>query len=644
MSYEIDSSKRLRPQNGVQTQATDTASTASNSQTNSVKVFQQSLPENEKKSNNFADIDVNELVKKYKKNPIGVLNELGINFDKKQIEELKSILTDKKQLKSFLNLLKDNEALTAGDIVGAMKNIANHKAQPWYKRFINVGKTLFKEGVSEAFELAKSEKVYYAGKLGENMNDVRTERQDFSSEAVVDVSETMTNQPETKENVMHFVIKSNKDGSKLYTEQDVLKARDIIVQDIDNADEFTANTIELEAIQTANGNIKYKGSTIIDVGDKMTKNQEVKSTMLTVAKKSDMTDDLLINTTTNLAKNHNMAEVIEYLVTAKDKNGNDRFSAQNVSNESNYLVDKMKEFCKAYTENVKEIASHSEIKGDDVLNITHNTTEHPEIKQDVLKAIKEKKYTSKQISDYSDKLAQRVKKHKENTETGSYQNNTIQNSLTDKTDTTNENKYESENVTTPIENVYDRENIYKKLMSKKETKIEDIPTGAALTYAQADIVYAAVIDGKVYDRGLVLHALTKRFGSSAEKVLIAIERDPSFIDLMKHYNGNPVIINALVEDPYLITKIKKAGGSLGINEIADIVKLCTDARSTEVMLQALQNYSPAEAMKITKQSKIFNLKDDTINILTKNNSSTTSKKSQLEDLYFTGGKQRELLA
>ena len=148
MSYEIDSSKRLRPQNGVQTQATDTASTASNSQTNSVKVFQQSLPENEKKSNNFADIDVNELVKKYKKNPIGVLNELGINFDKKQIEELKSILTDKKQLKSFLNLLKDNEALTAGDIVGAMKNIANHKAQPWYKSFINLGKTLLKEGVS----------------------------------------------------------------------------------------------------------------------------------------------------------------------------------------------------------------------------------------------------------------------------------------------------------------------------------------------------------------------------------------------------------------------------------------------------------------------------------------------------------------
>ena len=112
---------------------------------------------------------------------------------------------------------------------------------------------------------------------------------------------------------------------------------------------------------------------------------------------------------------------------------------------------------------------------------------------------------------------------------------------------------------------------------------------------------------------------------------------------MKLYNGNQTIISALVDDPYLIQKIKKTTSSLSINELADVIKLCTDSSSTEVMLAALENHTPQEAMIITKKSKIFNLKDDTLAILAKSNTSADNKKNELEDLYFTGNRNKEII-
>ena len=621
--------------------AVDNTTVSQNTENNSVKLWQQSLPEVETINN--TDIDVSELVKQYKDSPINVLDVLGINFSEKEVQELKTMLTDKKELKSFLNLIKENEALKSSDILAAMRNVKEYTPKGFFKRIGNVFKTAFKEGIGEAFELAKSETVYFAGKLGKNMDDVRTERQDFSSNAVVDVAETMTKLPETKVNIMHFAAKSQKDGSKLYTEQDVLKAKNIIVNNIDAADDFTANAVELESIQTKSGNIKYKGSTIINVGEKMTNNPKVKPTMYAVAKKSDMTDDCLINTTSNLAQNYAMAESIEYLATAKDKNGNDRFTAQSVSDESAYLRDKNKDFCVTYHDNLLDFTPHPELSGNDIISITHNVTEHPEIKPQVIDAIKNNLPNS-QIREIARSMADNIKKSnnqpvvnqqaREN-EAGAqqtYRQESIQN-------TQPENKSASnQNVTTPIENTFNRAQVVSKTYtSNLNPNIINISTAA---YADTETIQeATVINGQVYERSTVLNALTKKYGASAEKVLNAIEKDPGFIELMKQYNGNQVIINALVEDPYLITKIKKAGGSLSVNEIADIVKLCTDATSTDVMLQALQNYSPAEAMKITRQSKIFNLKDDTLNILSKASSTNTSKKSELEDLYMTGGKK-----
>lgn len=589
--------------------------------TSSINVFAQNLPQTQENQVDLSEIDIDELVKKYKKNPFGVIKELGIEFTDQEKAELKAFISDKKSLKSFLRVIKDNEALNHSDIMSAVRTVKKYKPTTnFFKRTGNFFKAIFKEGIGEAIDLAKSETVHYAGKLGKNMNEIRTERTDFSSDTVADVGDTITQQPESKESVMHFVTKSNKDGSKLYTENDVIKARNIIVENIDDADEYTAGVVELESIQDNKGFIKYKGSTIVNVGEKMLKNSEVKSTMLNVAKKSDMTDEHLENTTTNLAKNHNMAEAIDYMVLSKDKNGKDKFTAGDVSGESSYLVDKNKEFCKITAEAIKEISKNQTASKEIILKSAHEAAKTPDKKEEIIAKAATNKFSEIKQEEKTSAL------------------NTVKSETVRTKQTSNEVQQTQQSATNPISSA-----------SKRNTANNNLSLVNALNIAQVvyhdsddEIIDKTVINGETYERSEILRELRKKFGVSAEKVLNKIEADSSFIEVMKQYSGNKTIIAALVEDPYLITKIKKVSGSIGVNELADVVMLCTDNTSTNVMLEALQHSTPQEAMLITKKSKIFNLKDDALDILS-SSKSTVNKKQQIEELLLNGARNKDFL-
>ena len=65
--------------------AVDNTTVSQNTENNSVKLWQQSLPEVETINN--TDIDVSELVKQYKDSPINVLDVLGINFSEKEVQD-----------------------------------------------------------------------------------------------------------------------------------------------------------------------------------------------------------------------------------------------------------------------------------------------------------------------------------------------------------------------------------------------------------------------------------------------------------------------------------------------------------------------------------------------------------------------------
>lgn len=637
-SYSYDSSIKRYSYPVSYTSQTD--SIAANDST-SLQVYGANLPEadqaqqEETKTRNF---DIDELVKKYKDDPSKILDELGINFTEEQKKELESLIKDKKSLRSFLNIAQ-NKDLNAADIFEGMKKTVGKKASGIFSRIKNVVKTMFKEGFDEAVELAKSETAYYADQLGENMQEIRAERKEFSSANVADIADVVTINQEIKDDVMHFVQKENTDGSHLYTEQDVTKATEILEENPDDADNFTANAAELESIKTTNGQIKYKGSTIIDVDEKMIKNKDVQSTMMDVAKKSDMTDEYLIETTSNLAKNHDMAEAISFLVKAKDKDGKDKFSAINITDESKFLLPKSKEYAEKYIEDIKDFLKNQKLSGENILNITHTTVEHPEIKNQVIEKINNNNLSGNEIAELTVSLAQNTQQDNNVStvsETPKYDLQISEPIITEQDNTTTV-------VTNPVSATKKEEKsnfkfqigqtlqVVQNTQSKNENETETIngPT--------------TVIYGKTYERSKVLNGLYKRFGTISEKILQKMEENPDFIEIMKQYNGNTTILTALVNDPTLVTKIKKASASISINEMADVIKQCTDSSSTRVMINALESHNPAEAIAITKKSKIFNLKDDTIAILSRTNANNSDKKSELESLYQNGGKKREIM-
>lgn len=630
-SYSYDSSIKRYSYPVSYTSQTD--SIAANDST-SLQVYGANLPEadqaqqEETKTRNF---DIDELVKKYKDDPSKILDELGINFTEEQKKELESLIKDKKSLRSFLNIAQ-NKDLNAADIFEGMKKTVGKKASGIFSRIKNVVKTMFKEGFDEAVELAKSETAYYADQLGENMQEIRAERKEFSSANVADIADVVTINQEIKDDVMHFVQKENTDGSHLYTEQDVTKATEILEENPDDADNFTANAAELESIKTTNGQIKYKGSTIIDVDEKMIKNKDVQSTMMDVAKKSDMTDKYLIETTSNLAKNHDMADAISFLVKAKDKDGKDKFSAINITDESKFLLPKSKEYAEKYIEDIKDFLKNQKLSGENILNITHTTVEHPEIKNQVIEKINNSNLSGNEIAELTVSLAQNTQQ----------ENNisTIKESVN-----YDAQIIEPENNSTIVTNpVRARKN---EETNKFKFQIGQNFKTALNTQTENETATingpTTVIYGKTYERSKVLNGLYKRFGTISEKILQKMEEDPNFIEIMKQYNDNTTILTALVNDPTLVTKIKRASASISINEMADVIKQCTDSSSTRVMINALESHNPAEAIAITKKSKIFNLKDDTIAILSRTNANNSDKKSELESLYQNGGKKREIM-
>ena len=64
---------------------------------------------------------------------------------------------------------------------------------------------------------------------------------------------------EIKENIMHFVTKKDTQNLHLYDEASTMKATNYMAENADKADTYTSNAVELESIQDANKQTKYKG-------------------------------------------------------------------------------------------------------------------------------------------------------------------------------------------------------------------------------------------------------------------------------------------------------------------------------------------------------------------------------------------------
>jgi hypothetical protein len=157
----------------------------------SANPFEKKQDETIQLSKKLKNVDIEKLAEKYKKNPIGVFNELGIEFTKEERKTLKAFINDEKSLKAFLNFAKEQE-LTNEDIIEGFKTLREMAPSSTWKKIGNFFKTMFDDGLSEAFKLAQSEKVYRSEKMSETMGQIRGERKDFSSKNVAQIAKRTT--------------------------------------------------------------------------------------------------------------------------------------------------------------------------------------------------------------------------------------------------------------------------------------------------------------------------------------------------------------------------------------------------------------------------------------------------------------------
>lgn len=572
------------------------------------------------------DFDISELVKKYKKNPADILKELNIGFSDEQKEKLAGIITDKKKLKAFLEIAQ-NEKLSANDIYSAMETIKNYKPSSWLKRVGNSIKTFFTD--YEEFEkLAKSETVYYAGKLSENMGQIREKREDFTAEGTTQIATIMTKEPDIKDNVMHFVVKDADSKNKYYSEKDVTRAATFMSNNVKKADEYTQNAQEMEAITNEKGQIKYTANTTLDVAERVTLKNEIKSATMAVAKKSDMTEEFLGNISKNLFDNPEMSEVVEYQATAKNIDNKDKFTAGNINSTSNELVNASSKYCATYTQTVKELGQNPKLSGSDINSIASDISKHPEIKDRVMEKIQNGNYTADEIVKYSSQCAKEAQANNINDSAKTVSSVTVTNNVSSKESETTAKT----SATNPIQNKTSQQAAQRFYVNKQEndtTKVKE----------QENEISAKVvtINGKSYDRDKVFHKLTIQFGTLAEQVLENLH-DPAFLDVLKTYGSNKILLQAALEQPEVLEKLKSTC-KLSKTDLAQTYEQCTNSTNTDIMLLALSTTKNAhKAIEITKHSKTFNLGDQTIDIL---NSSKDSikKREELDNLYQTGKSQ-----
>ena len=632
MSGYIEGTKYIEytERTGQQTVSAVPAQNASSS----IQIFNANLPKSQQttqvelvKENTQTvqrrNLDISELTDKYEDNPIAVLKELGIEFSDKQIAELEKTLKDKKHLQAFLTIV-DKANLNPDDIMAAVKKSKEFKSNNIFKRGWNVLKTVFTDGFSEAKKLAKSERVYYSERLSTNMSAIRKEREDFSSEGLANVADICVQKPEIADETMHFVTVKSEPGKHAYTENDVMSAATFMSEKPNEAETFLANAQELESIRDENGRMKYQGSTIIKVDKRMVNNKELQPTMMKTAKKHDMTDEYLDNITYNLEQNPEMQGAIEYSLDAKNTDGTDRFTACSINAESNHLVDKNANYCASYTQNLQELSGYSNLNSEDIVTVANNVTSHPEIKNEVVQQIKSGTMSGKEIAEYSNNLT----KTTNNTQTApKAQSNTISNTNTStesvaQTNNTTESRNretqtQQKNVTNPVRSL---------IKPAVEVEQAEESTDTGLTFIDD------AEDGNISEANY--YRMYNYFGTMTDAILAQIKKDPAFIDVIKACNGDKTIIQAQLDNPNLVNKIRSAS-RVSNSELSDILKICTDTSSTNVMLAALESGSVNQALKTTRQSKITNTKQDALDILT-STESNSYKQNELNQLYGVG--------
>lgn len=606
-------------------------------------------------------IDIESLAEIYKNNPKEVLNEFEF-FDDADKEQLNSLINNKKDLNAFLTIL-NHENLNKDDIIAAMKKVdesTNDGIAGSFTRAINVIKKVCTDGISEAIELAKSEKGYYSKHLSDNMDEIRKIRDDFSSDGLADCADLFVNNEDIKNYGMHFITKDEIAGKKLYDENSVLKAIETMAQNPKDAELFRNNAIELESIKDENGDIRYKGSTIVDVDTKMIENKDLQPTMMKTAYKSDMNDEYLLGITDNLVQNPEMDYALNAFLDCKDVNGNDKFSAEKLFAQTSYMVDKKPEMIQAYCNNTLELAQYSNISGDDIVTAAETVTNYPQSKESVYSFL----YSNALNSNANNSCG--TDNTEINRKTNNYQTIPIPNPQTaqypkpqDNSVAPSENKQDvvsnhvqsnkqettqkSAALSDPIVNKKEKNkqktnsnNNYLKNTTSKLSQQKLQPE--AETKTKEEIKKEETKQAKQE----ISQYLYKKYGASSDLILKKLEENPAFLSIIEKYGNNKEIIVSLIKNPNSITKITSMSPSITTDQLATFVKLCTSTEKTDTVIKLIQNFGPQKALRLAEKADYSKKHKDILDVLDNHTIKLENKKEEIKNIIDNNTPKRHI--
>ena len=554
--------------------------------------------------NREIDIDPKKLAKEYKNDPISALNDkdIGRTYTLEETEELSKLLKNKTDLRNYFELAKKGN-LSNTDIIEGMKEIEANK---------------------KSFLFIKWNKLDEE-KLAKDMSAIRGIRTTFSAKNIAKTSTIMNLKEKLETKIKHYIA-----NKEIYNDKSALEAINYMDENTEQADEFYANTQRMEGIKGQNYVPKYSGETIVKTGKYVTENNDVADTVWQLADKKDMNNEYFSNTLDNLIQNKEMKTALSEFLNLKDKNGNDRFSAKNISEQSTYMVDKNAKTIERYIENTKELATYQHLSGDNIVTMSANVTDRPEIKTQVMKIAANENISGDEAATYSNTLAQRIE-----TEQQQYTTTIKESEYTHKSKAYENGLEEKDTVqssTTPVDLSEIQRQKQEALLRATINNESDIQEILSLTETNPELTDT-------------INSLLDKIPSSKVAEIVKKYSDPKKLELYctnpQLFDANPELLEKYAKNPAYFEKLKFYT-SVRDSQLGDFAQYMNSSKKDKVFTYFENHYTSTQVLSMLSSTNHAEQKA-TDRILENNLISSIDKKSKIEQLK-TGTKTSNLIS
>ena len=533
-------------------------------------------------------------IEKYKNNPQDAINDdaIKVKFEAQDAGELTELLKDEQNLALFLHLGK-YEKLKGSDVVAGIKKFDDYRVKvklPFSN--ISIGKI---STISEE-DFAKQ------------MDEFRNLRRNMESEDLADISGKVTKKPELHDHTKMIVAKRN-----VYQDKDAVEAIKYAYENDKKAEGFFNGLTALEENKTELGTTKFDGSTIVSVSKDIAETPKSAKAILDTAKLSDISPEHLRAISKNISQNPIMTDGYEKLLNLKDEEGNNRFNANDLLAQTNFLSDKNKKEINTYVGQTLNLSTkYKDLTGKEIdsyaQKLTNNPSQKKSIYKDIAKARKAKQETIEKLYKPQE-TEEPVKSSEQQASTSSNKESTKTVEIR-QTSVTSDVIVQAESVTT----------INKATVPKEFS--------AYGTTVQKQITTFKTLFGSDADKAIEI------FKDSPE--LVAIIKSPTTtinegMRFIKKYGNNKAVLKAISKNKNLVAQLTATSANITNDQLGELAELC-NKHGSDVILRLLSKFNASKAISIGSSLENESSKQAVLRLLNDSQVDPKERDNKLEEI------------